>query len=342
MNKQEIQNILEKMQKKNAYLPGIILRVDTPEASWKFSVGKLHYQQQYFIASTTKLYTTALVFKMCAEKRLNLSDKITQYFPHSLLSGLHTFKKKDYTGEITIGHLLSHTSGLADYFQQKTPRGKSLQKRITSGQDEDWTFEDCISLTRSMQAAFSPGTEKAFYSDTNFQILGKILENISGQSYNDLLQHSIFNPLNLANTYLYNNPEDSRPAPLHFRSRQLNIPKAMSSFGSDGGIVSTADDCMLFIKAFFAGELFPKSYLANQQWRRMFFPLDYGLGLMRFSLPRILFGFRSFPELLGHSGLSGAFAFYCPARNIYFSGTVNQVSSPRLLFMLLGRILALK
>jgi len=59
----------------------------------------------------------------------------------------------------------------------------------------------------------------------------------------------------------------------------------------------------------------------------MFFPLRYGYGLMYFKLPRY-FWFTPLPEFVGHSGSTGAFAFACPSRSLYITGTLNQVSSP--------------
>jgi CubicO group peptidase (beta-lactamase class C family) len=115
----------------------------------------------------------------------------------------------------------------------------------------------------------------------------------------------------------------------------------MCSFGADGGIVSTAEESMIFIKAFFNGQLFPKEYINEMKiWNNIFFPLQYGVGLARFKLPRIFSAFKSYPELIGHSGLSGAFAFYCPAKEIYFTGTVNQISNPSISYKLMIKLLS--
>jgi len=60
---------------------------------------------------------------------------------------------------------------------------------------------------------------------------------------------------------------------------------------------------------------------------------------MRFKLPWYFSPLRPVPEVLGHSGLPGAFAFYCPSSNRYLAGTVNQVASPSLSFRLMVRLL---
>jgi hypothetical protein len=62
-------------------------------------------------------------------------------------------------------------------------------------------------------------------------------------------------------------------------------------------------------------------------WRRVFFPLQAGLGVLRFHLPRFLPPFQSKLDFIGHSGISGAFVYHWPKRDIIVSGTVNQMQS---------------
>jgi D-alanyl-D-alanine carboxypeptidase len=155
-----------------------------------------------------------------------------------------------------------------------------------------------------------------------------------------VLKEWIFEKLGLKRTYLYENSSDTIPEPMYFKQKPLLIPLAMVSFGPDGGIVSTSEELMVFIKAFFKGELFSKEYLNEMKcWNKIFFPLEYGIGMTRFSLPRILSPFKAMPELLGHSGLSGAFAFYSPLRNVYLAGTVNQIHYPDTSFKLMLKLI---
>ena len=117
----------------------------------------------------------------------------------------------------------------------------------------------------------------------------------------------------------------------------------MASFGPDGGVVATVDDLMTFLRGFFEGALFDSAVLPSlQTWNRIFFPLQYGVGLARFKWPRLFSPLAEQPELLGHSGLSGAFAFYAPGRRTYLAGTVNNIAHPdrsfRLMLALLGAL----
>jgi len=104
------------------------------------------------------------------------------------------------------------------------------------------------------------------------------------------------------------------------------IPKAMASFGPDGGIVSNTQESIVFLKAFLDGSLFSKDYLQEmKQWRKIFYPLQYGYGIMRFKLPRIMLPFKPIPELIGHSGATASFLFYCEDKDLYLAGTLNQI-----------------
>src|SRR5690606_37856512 len=126
---------------------------------------------------------------------------------------------------------------------------------------------------------------------------------------------------------------DKKPQGLYHKSKELHIPKAMTSFGPDGGMVSTSADMLVFIEAFFSGKFFPHNYIFElQEWNRIFFPMQSGVGIHLFKLPWLFNPTDAVPAFIGHSGLSGALAFYCPKRNIYIAGTVNQVAHPQISF----------
>jgi len=321
---------------------GVSVSVEKGDGSITFigSAGNLHTESQYFIASTTKLFMTAITMQLRHEGKLSLDDHLSKHFNNQTLHNLLVFKGIDYAGTITIRQLLANTSGLPDYFQQKRERGRSLLDELPSGKDQFWTFEQVISATQKMRPAFKPGERgKALYSDTNFQILGRIIETLTGKKVPEVLKENIFGPLGLTQTYLYEDRRDKRPAPLYYKAKPLAIPLAMTSFGPDGGIVSTSDELMRFLKAFFTGKLFPIEYFDEmKRWNKIFFPLQYGVGMARFKLPRLFSPFKAAPELLGHSGLSGAFAFYSPEKDLYLAGTVNQMHPPDISYRLMIRL----
>lgn len=301
---------------------------------WYGASGDLSIDKPYFIASTTKLFTTAIILRLKSEGRLNLEDKISKYLDQSILSGLHVIKGKDHSEELTVKHLLAHTSGLPDYFQGKGANGKSLEDDIKNSNDQFWNFQQAIERTKAMQPIFVPGTKnKANYSDANFQLLGKIIEIITNKTYSENCNDFIIQPLGLTKTYLYHDFTDKTPKTLYYKSNELNIPKAMTSFASDGGIVSTSAEMLIFIEGFFTGKLFPAEYINElQEWNKIFFPMRSGVGIHLFKLPWIFNPTGAIPDFIGHSGLSGALAYYSPKENLYIVGAVNQVAHPDISF----------
>ena len=296
---------------------------------WSGAAGNFTVDQPYFIASTTKLFVTAIILNLVSKEKLNLEDPISRYLDNGVMDGLHVYRGVAYSDQLTIKQLLSHTSGLPDYFEDKNQSGKSVfTELITKGKDRSWTFDELINLSKALPAHFVPGAKKkAHYSDTNFQLLGKIIENLTGRSISENYDQFIINPLGLVSTYLYQDIADARPQPMYYKKQELHIPKAMASFGPDGGMVSTSTDMLTFIEAFFTGGLFPATYIDKlQQWNPIFYPLQSGVGIHRFRLPWLLNPFGTLPELIGHSGLSGALAFHGLGKNIYIAGTVNQLA----------------
>lgn len=324
-------------------LAGLVVRIERQDDgfAWTGSVGELDPTTRFFIASTTKLYTTAIMLRLAERRSLGLEDRLVDHGGTEWVQGLHVMEGIDYTDRITLRQLLAHTSGLPDYFLGKRQGAPSLEKSIRSGVDSTWTLEDVVDMARELGPVFPPGTPgKARYADTNFQLLGRVIEHVTGLTFANALRAEILEPLRLEHTWLYTDPADIRPLSLRDRSRQLHIPMAMASFGPDGGLVTPVGDLMRFLRGFFEGGLFDPAVLDTlKTYNRIFFPLQYGVGFARLKLPRALSPFAAQPELLGHSGLSGAFAFLAPEQGIYLAGTVNNIAKPGRSFRLMLRLL---
>lgn len=339
MNTQKLEQILWSSVD-NRKIFGASLCISNEDETFTTACGNMQSNPSYFIASITKLYITAVFLQWRINAIIDLDDPICKYLSKEVTDKLHVHKGKDYSELITIRHLLSQTSGLPDYFEDKI-NGQSLLNRLTQGENLSWSFDDTIKWTKQMKPLFVPGARgKAHYSDTNFQLLGKIIENISKQNLEDVLNQLLYKELNLKNTWLYLDPNDQRPTSIYFNSTKMNASHALASFKADGGIVSTAAENMLFLKAFFEGKFFPIHYFEEMKnWNSVMFPLQYGLGIMRFKLPMFFSLFKPLPEFIGHSGLSGAFAFYVPSKKVYFTGTINQLASPSTSFKLMIKLL---
>jgi D-alanyl-D-alanine carboxypeptidase len=302
-------------------------------------------QTPYFIASVTKMYTAAIIMQLHEEKRLDLEASLSKYLPDHLLDGIHVYKDIDYSRQLKVFHLVNQTSGLADFEADKPRRGKSILDELKAGHDRYIDTAEALRITRTLSPHFAPGTPgRAYYSNFNYRLLGEIIEVITDKPMAVNFKERICTPLGLKHTYLYDwtqlRPDES-PAKLYLNNTPANVPQYLSSNVSDGGLVSTAAECILFLRAFFEGCLFEKALLERMMtWNRMFFPLRYGYGLMYFQLPRY-FWITPLPEFVGHSGSTGSFAFVCPARSLYLAGTLNVITPARPFFFMMSLVRAI-
>ncbi|MBW6515423.1 MAG: beta-lactamase family protein [Candidatus Cloacimonetes bacterium] len=319
------------IKKKNIF--SAVLRVESGDDSfsWTSAAGEMQKDSRYFIASVTKLYITAVVMRLIEEGKLSFTDKITEYLPSDLTEELHVLRGVDYSNNISIMHLISNTSGLPDYFFHKQANGKTAAAELTDGKDESWHLEKTIELVKDLKPKFIPGKKgKATYSDTNYQLLGKIVEVVTGKSIGQVFKENIFDELNLHDTYAYHDTNDTSPVPFYYKSNKLWLPKYIASVTPEGGIVSTAEESMIFLKEFFRGRFFPKERINSlKRWNLILPPpalLFYGIGLEKLWIPRIVSPFKPIREIIGFWGQTGSFAFYNPDTNLYFTGTTNQIN----------------
>ncbi len=313
---------------------GTVLRVESGDGSLAYAAaaGEMGVDDRYFLASVTKLYVTAVVLRLVAEERLRLEDRIVDFFPDGTLAGLHVLKGVDHTGEITVAHLMSNTSGLPDYFFGKTLSGRSAAEGLLAGKDEPWPLERILATARALGPRFRPGQAgRALYSDTNYELLGATVERATGKPIAQVFKEFIFDELELRDTYVFQDESDATPAQLYYTSQPVRLPRYLASVTAEGGIVSTAAECMRFLKAFFSGRFFPREEIENlKRWNLLLRPgtFLYGLGLEKIYIPRTLAPLFPFGEILGYWGQTAAFAWYNPRRDLYFTGTANQLAGP--------------
>lgn len=293
------------------------------------SSGNLKNQDYYFIASVSKLYVTTMVFVLKNLGKLTLDDKMVSFFEPNTLDGLHILDNIDYTNQITIRHLLSNQSGLRDYFYYEDTGSKAVSN--LNRQDVYWTFDKMVYRVKTLKPFFKPGqAKKVNYSDTNFKILGEIIEILTNMPIHQAFEHFLFKPLGLESTFVYQESSQAKIAPLYYKKQILIAPKYMSSIGAEGGVVAKASDVMKFIKAFFQGFYFPVEQLneIKQNYRMILFPgqFYFGTGIEKIWIPRILSYKYPIKNLIGFWGQTGAYAFYDEDTELFFTGTINQAS----------------
>ncbi|UCZ56607.1 beta-lactamase family protein [Desulfurispirillum indicum] len=312
----------------------------------------------YFIASITKLYIAAALLKLQEQGVLSTGDLLCAHLPHSLIGQLHRYRGVDFTGELTLQHLLSHTSGLPDWIVDR-PRGRSsLLEGIAAESDRSIDLAQMLEYVRSeLEAHFppqSPGKAKprVRYSDTNFQLLIGVLEHRLEMPFGQVLRNLILEPLGLENTVLCDpaGGHEPMPATVWAGATPLRIPRLMASFRD---LYSTARDQLDFLRGLTQGQLLSDELSLRQMQRWNSFgvprdlaslqlpgwPIQYGAGMMRFQVPRILTPFKPVPAVIGHTGASGSWLFFCPEKQLFLCGTVDQVAAAPLPFRFLPRLL---
>ncbi|WP_247235270.1 serine hydrolase [Telluribacter sp. SYSU D00476] len=332
--------VAETVTKKNIF--GAAFRVATPDQSVALTsaAGNIGPDSPFYIASINKLFVAALTLRLVRNKRLNLSDPISKYLPGYLMHGLHVYQGQDYSEEITIQHLITQTSGLPCYLIDKRPDGPKVMEELLSGKDQAWTTDQVVAQVKRMKPHFRPGQKgKASYGNTNFRLLGRVLELVTGEPLNKLLTQ-LFEELDLESTFVIRPDTNREFVSVYAKARPVHLPRYFAASRYD--IVSTTYDLMVFLKAFFGGYFYPQEQLQElQQWNAVFFPFRYGVGMQQFHMPWILSPFRPIPNMIGHCGSVGTAAFYVPDKNVFITGTINQTSNPQLLFQTMIRILNL-
>jgi CubicO group peptidase (beta-lactamase class C family) len=316
----------------------------------------------FFIASIDKLYNATIAMLLSETGRLDLDELIVAYLPRVVTRELGRFRGADHSERITVRHLLSHTSGLADWLADYPRAGPSLLERVLEEGDRTITLEELASMVgEQLKPHFPPqdlsaNRAQVRYSDTNFMLLIGIIEAVTGQPLHIVHEQLLYRPLGLRHTYFpgLSKPLDPTPAPMPLRSngQLLNIPLLMRSIN---GIYSTVGDALTFLRRFVRDEIFQRpDTLPSMQtmWRRLGLPLDraalrspgwpieYGLGIMRLRLPRILTSMQLLPPVVGHTGSTGCWLFWCPAWDLYLVGSVDEVTGGAIPYRMVPKILS--
>lgn len=317
----------------------------------------------FFLASIDKLFNATITMKLSESGGLDLDAPISACLPPALARGLHRLGGADLSDRITVRHLLSHTSGLADWLEDRPKGGASLVERLLEEGDMAFTLEAMADHVRDRLTPHFPPQDlsarrpRARYSDTNFMLLIAILESLTGEPLHRVHERMLFRPLGLRHSYFpgLSRPLDPTPEPMILREvgRPMRIPLFLRSIR---GVYGTAADMIGFLRQLMRNTVFDdpgtlSAMTANMNrfglpfdraaLRAPGWPIEYGLGIMRFRLPRIFSPLHPMPQVLGHTGSTGCWLFYCPRLDVFLSGGVDEVSAGALPFRIVPRILRL-
>lgn len=247
--------------------PGAVMLVITPEGRYLKSTGvadvadcdPLLADSPFQIGSNTKMMTAAILFLLQEEGVLSTTDLLSKWLP-DLAAQL------PFGDRITLDMLMTHTSGLHDYFNLPAEGDKTIEdgQKNKTMLAHGFTPAELVTLVaHSGLSDFEPGAEGNWnYSNTGYILLGLIIEAATGKTYQENLTERIFNPLGLEQTYLQTGqpepgalPQAYFKTPFGFTTGEWNASQGWSA----GAVVSTPEEFAHFLKALFTGRLFNNS-----------------------------------------------------------------------------------
>ncbi len=285
-------------------------------------------RQPNHLASVGKLFTAAVIGMLQDRKKLLFDDRINKHLDEELMKNLHVLKGKDYSNEITVAHLLNQTSGLDDVFFPL------FEKKINEPGMKITTREAILWGKQNLTPRSKPG-EKHLYTDTNYFLLGLIIENITGKPFQKVLHEMIFKPLGMKHAYTndFTKPEEPSQyptAPAFIDNTDFTKIAGISPLDHAGSsVIAPLEEYLVFMKALVNNELLKEETLKRMiaDDKPMGFPaigMRYGYSIWKFVTVPVLMPSKF--NCWGCVGVTGAFMFYHPVTESYIIGTFNHSS----------------
>jgi D-alanyl-D-alanine carboxypeptidase len=213
---------------------------------------------EYRIGSITKVFTAVLTYQLIDAHRLALTDRLSRYFPYL-----------PNADKITIALLLGHRSGLANFTNNTD---------FDTWKDQPKTHAELLGMIRKQKPDFEPDT-KADYNNSNYLLLGYIIEKIYGKPYKTVLTDKIILPLGLKQTYYGEKAGFAKGEAVSYKyfdsTWKPDRAVFLDNFGGAGSLISTPQDLCAFITALFKGKMISAASLALMKTIRD----GYGKGL---------------------------------------------------------------
>ncbi|MER5297578.1 serine hydrolase domain-containing protein [Streptomyces pharetrae] len=277
-----------------AGVPGIVAEVRDDRGVWKGTSGVADlstrqprgHRDRFRAGSVTKTLVATVILQLQAEGKADLDASVDHYLP-----GLVRGNGHDGT-DITVRQLLNHTSGIHNFTDDATFAKKVMGIDFLQSRYDDWTPQQVIALALRNPPQFEPGTSWK-YSNTNYLLLGLIIEELTGRPYAEEIERRITRPLGMRSTH-FPGTDPHVPAPTRHYStftedpgKTYDVTELNPSWaGAAGEMISNAADLNRFFTALFRGRLLPPAQL-----RQMTTALStegnlprqrYGLGLIEY------------------------------------------------------------
>lgn len=327
-NNAKYRNLIDQLCTKG--MVGLSLAVYTPNTgTWLGAAGKadIHNNIPFNpcnitrVGSTVKMFTATTVLKLYEEGKIDLDKKIADYLNGSYI------EKIEHAEKATVRQLLQHSSGIYNYIQNPVFQTSSLNDLT-----KVWQPNELLSYAFNKSAYFEPGTDVR-YSNTNYILLGFLIEKIEGKPFYKVFEEKIFQPLQLTSTTFA--AENPIPAGIvrgyidmysNFNVIESTQFSGWDYYTADGGLISTPYDLNKFFKSLISGEIIQPNTLAlmlsfktPKEPDSEFYNVHYGLGIFKLD--------TEFGPVYHHSGDAiGYYAnmMYVPQYNTFITYASNS------------------
>jgi D-alanyl-D-alanine carboxypeptidase len=270
------------------------------------------------VASVTKTFTATSILLLDEQGALSIDRPAADYVP-DLMTGF------EYGSQITIRELLNQTSGLPDYWNDPPfvhGHQNAFLVAFIAKPNRVWAPEELVGYAADLRTIGSPG-RIWHYADTNYVLLGRILEVVRGQELQDVYRDLLFDPLGLETMYLtYHEdaPTDRVEAHRYEGHDDLYQVPRQSADWAGGGLVSSTDDLSTFIEALATGKVLDDAHLGEMTtWVDTEYGPDekYGMGLFWYDLGPA-------GQIWGHDGYGNAWMYWWPEQRLSLTGSLDQ------------------
>ncbi|MEU5262324.1 serine hydrolase domain-containing protein [Amycolatopsis sp. NPDC021455] len=248
-----------------------------------------------------KSFVAVVVLQLAGEGRLDLDAAVGRYLPE-VVPG-------DRGRQVTVRMLLNHTSGIGDYLE----RFSATTEKLAEAGTRTFAPAELVRMGLDLPPAGAPGS-KWSYANTNYIVLGLLIERLTGRPYGAELAERVFGPLGLTGTSLPGTdpaipgPHQRAYLPMADGSVRDCTSYDMSAFWAAGELISTAADINTFYRALLRGEVLEPGLLREMKDTVPFNPKAPGAG--GYGLGILWFGSKRGP-VWGHNGLAPGHTTYC-------------------------------
>jgi D-alanyl-D-alanine carboxypeptidase len=279
--------------------------------------------------SIVKMFVAAAVLQLAEQGEFALDDPLPAVLPQDVVARLADADR------ITVRMLLNHTSGIPEY------AGEEFYRSVIADPHRVWQVEEFLDLAAAQPRQLEPGEAYA-YSNTDYNLLGLVIEEATGESWRDVVGERVIDRLELEHTSLPE-PGDVSIGDEEAHGYELvdgelrdvsDVDPSMAGAAGGQALLTTTEDLTRFVDALLAGELFEQPETLEEMLT--FVPADdvpakvgYGLGIERYELPGGV-------EMIGHLGTGAGYRAWIgrlPAQEIDFAMVITNPDDPTTVLM---------